>query len=84
MVGWCVNKPNDHNGNNETQVFFYAMTDPFCFRDGKEIVNKKFIYIYIYIYIYINLFIIYIHVRNSCSLLTYTVIYINIYMIGYC
>ena len=36
------------------------------------------------IIIIINLFIIYIHVQNSCSLLTYTIIYINIYTIGYC
>ena len=36
------------------------------------------------IIIIINLFIIYIHVRNSYSLLTYTIIYVNIYTTGYC
>ena len=54
--------------------------------DQKDIIPLNFLQHFTphYIIIIINLFIIYIHVRNSCSLFTYTVIYINIYTIGYC
>ena len=61
----------------EVQTFSVDLYDLQIGKLDQPVDLEKFIII-------INLFIIYIHVQNSCNLLTYMIIYINIYMIGYC
>ena len=86
---WCLHDPvTTKSYQVSTDMDIKTMPHAMYFSGNTHTVTKinhvPYQTIQYILYIYINLFIIYIHVRNSCSLLTYTIIYINIYTIGYC